>query len=123
MKPEAFETAGCRAGRPGFRDAAWEVGADGLSSVMKECGAVSLGQGIPFHAAVKEEKEGQEERDGLGGAGPLSQTFQGWTSCSSGLFSIPRKLCASRNLLKVTQLSEPPTNAITAPNHMPTQSF
>lgn len=60
-----------------------------MSSVMEECGAVSLGQGIPFHTLVKRKKEGQEEKDGLGGVGPLSQTFEDWTLCSSGLFSIP----------------------------------
>lgn len=57
---------------------------------MEECGAVSLGQGIPFHTLVKKKKKGRRRGKGLGGAGPLSQAFQGWTSCSSGLFSIPR---------------------------------
>ena len=66
VEPEACETAG---GRVGARD-----GVGGLSSVKEECGAVSPGQSIPFHTWVKR-KEGQEERDGLGGLGPLSQMF------------------------------------------------
>jgi len=61
VKPEAFETAGCRVGRPGFRRAVSFVvegggGGGGLSSVMEECGAVSVGQSIPFHTLVKKKE-------------------------------------------------------------------
>ncbi len=61
VKPKAFETAGCRVGRSGFRVAAFTAAGEGggggsLSSVMEECGAVSLGQGIPFHTGKKEKR-------------------------------------------------------------------
>lgn len=68
MKSEASETAGCRVGKPGFRVAVFcssgRGGGVSLSSVMEECGAVSLGQGIPFHAVVKKKKKGR--RRGMG---------------------------------------------------------
>lgn len=103
-KPEGFEAAGCRVSSSGFLGWRWRWrwgGGGSLSSVMEECGAVSLGSGIPFHTVVKK-KEGK----GWGGVGPLfSQSFAGWTSCSSGLFSIPRNSSSnSLSLLKVTLL-------------------
>lgn len=46
-----------------------------LSSVMEECGAVSVRQGIPFHTPVEKKKEGQDGRKKQGGTGPPPQTL------------------------------------------------
>lgn len=70
VKPEAFETAGFGVSRPGFRVVVFAVvgggeGGGSLSSVMEECGAVSVGQSIPFHTAVKRKRRaGGEGRAG-----------------------------------------------------------
>lgn len=66
-----------------------------LSSVMEECGAVSLGQGIPFHTWAERARQREKEtaKGGEGRAwvelGLFLRHFEGWTPCSSGLFSIP----------------------------------
>lgn len=65
VKPEAFETAGCRVGRGlglGLWRLWWWWGGGGLSSVMEECGAVSVGQSIPFHTLVERKRRAGGER-------------------------------------------------------------
>lgn len=113
-----FETAGCRVGRPGLRlravvltELGW-VGGGCLSSVMEECGAVSLGQGIPFHTRVRKRKNGSRGEGRAGWSWASPQTFGGRTLCSSGLFSIPRNSRLQLSPLRVTLLNKLLTNAI-----------
>lgn len=93
VKPEAFETVGCRVGMPGFRVAVIAVLGRGRWGQLVICNGGMWGRlagaGYSLSHSGKKKKEGQEEKDGLGGVGPLSQTFEDWTLCSSGLFSIP----------------------------------
>lgn len=116
VKLEASETAGCRVGRPGFRAVEFTMEGGWVGGRLVICNGGMWGRlaGAGYslsHSGKK--KGGQEKREGLGGVGPLSQTFGGRTSCSSGLFSIPRK-SRQAEPLQGNIAEQPPDAALTA---------
>ncbi len=82
-----------------------------MSSVMEECGAVSLGQGIPFHILVKRKRRAGGEGRGWVELGLFLRRLRGGRCVPVAYFQFletPDKL----SLLKVTLLQ--------SPNHMST---
>lgn len=66
------------------------------------------------HYGKKKKKEGQEEREGLGGVGPLSQTFEGVGRCVPVAYFQFLETADGLNLLKVMPLNKLLTNTIKA---------